>query len=238
MGWPEASFWQDLCLGCGWKKSTPGLGGPYCSSHIQFLGLALSPRTSEEPFCQVFGIYLSILIFLPLCWSRPLSVCFLNDSLSPPLSFSPPLYPPSSPPPPVWPPLPLHSPASVSPSCPHPADRALDPSRVRPSPSLRCQSAVPGPLRSLEACGGGVPPSRLGCSRARLRRKPVWKTSPRRRDCAGAGRHPEPGAGTMTAQRHTQTQPAAPPHKHARARTQSCTTGAPRAVPGRVQSPP
>ena len=79
LGWPEASFWQDLCLGCAWKKSTPGVGGPYCSSYIQFLGLALSPRASEEPFCQVFGIYLSILIFLPLCWSRPLSVCLFSQ---------------------------------------------------------------------------------------------------------------------------------------------------------------
>lgn len=40
-------FGQDLSLGFAWKKVTPGVGGPYCSSFTQFLGLALSPGTSE-----------------------------------------------------------------------------------------------------------------------------------------------------------------------------------------------
>lgn len=93
---------------------------------------------------------------------------------------------------------------------------------MHPPPSLRCQSAVPGPPGSLEACGGGAPPSRSGCSRAGPRRKPVWKISQRRRDCAGAGRRPAPGAGTMTAQHIRRYTPGGPstqiraltPHTH------------------------
>lgn len=82
-----------------------------------------------------------------------------------------------------------------------PSRQAAGPIRVRAPSSLRCLSAVPGLSGSLEACGGGAPPSSYGCSRAHLRRKPVWKTYPRRRGCAGAGPRPAPGPGTMTAQR-------------------------------------
>lgn len=94
LGWPEASFGRTSVWDVVARKAPQELGAP--TAHLTFSSWVWlsGPRTSEEPFCQVFGIYLSILIFLPLCWSRPLSVCFLNDFLSLPLSFSPPLYPP------------------------------------------------------------------------------------------------------------------------------------------------
>lgn len=139
------------------------------------------------------------------------------------------------PPPPVWPPLPLHSPASVSPSCPHPADRALDPSRVRPSPpsGVSLQSGSSGLWRPV---GAAFPPSRLGCSPGPAPAGSLFGKHPRAGGTApGAGRHPEPGAGTMTAQRHTQTQPAAPPQTRARTHT-VLHNRSPRAVPGRCRA--
>nr|XP_054381248.1 translation initiation factor IF-2-like [Pongo abelii] len=83
-------------------------------------------------------------------------------------------------------------------------------------PSLRCLR--PQPPGSQEACGGGAPPSSSGCSTAVSRRQPVWKTSPRQRDGAGAGPRPAPRAGrTRTAAQYLRrSTPGGPSAQHAR----------------------
>jgi hypothetical protein len=85
-----------------------------------------------------------------------------------------------------------------------------------PLPSLsaslpRVSVCVPGQPESLEACGGGAPPSGSGCCRAPSPAGGRFgKHPPRWRDCAGAGPRPAP-RGTMTDQRIR-----GPSHKHAR----------------------
>lgn len=70
-------FWQDLCLGCGWKKSTPGLGGP--TAHLTFsswVWLSQPPGPLRTLLSGFWNLPIQLLIFLPLCWSRPLSNLF------------------------------------------------------------------------------------------------------------------------------------------------------------------
>lgn len=194
-GGQKLLFGRTPLSGMWLEEKHPRTWGPYY--HLTFSSWVWlsAPGPLEEPFLSGFwNLPIHLNLSAP-CWSRPLSVCFLNDSLSPPLSFSPPLYPPSSP-------TSACLATSTSPfTClslpilPSPCGQGSDPPGCAPLPpqvSARSPRAaqVSGGLR-----GGGVPPSRLGCS-SPAPAGSLFKTSPRRRDCAaGAGRHPEPRGG-------------------------------------------
>lgn len=114
---------------------------------------------------------------------------------------------------------------------PWPAGRPLDPSQVRAPSSLRCLS-VCSP-RAARVSGG------LWGRRSPLQRRLQQSPSPQKaclenipaQEGLSRGRHNDGPA-------HTQIHSRRPLHTNTRVHAQSCTPQAPRAMPGRTQSPP
>lgn len=165
-----------------------------------------------------------MLIFLPFCRSRPLSVCLLSMTLCPPstvlfcLFSSQTLFPPS----PINLSSSCHPPYSVSPSWPGIESRPPIPSRVR-VPSLP-QVSVCGPQAALVPGGlwglrspVGLPLQHSGCPAGCLFNNPnAGGSAPREARtprCAQDGHDDGPA--------HTQIHKPAAPRKQARARRHS-----------------
>lgn len=84
--------------------------------------------------------------------------------------------------------------------------------------------------------GAALPPPTPAAAEPVTAGRLFWKTSPRRRDCAGAGPRPARRRGTTMAQRIRRYTPGGP-STHARAHTVP-HTGTRWAAPGQAQSPP